>query len=97
MSRKTTDAPGSPPSRGGPCHGPLPDGVEDILQRLTDSFSEVSIASEFLLLRAEKEGLRPEVQLALLLQDTIVQIQKQVTELYHALGHGGRPPTLLEH
>jgi hypothetical protein len=70
--------------------------VEDILKRLADSFTEVSIAADFLQMRAEPDADRPALQLTCLIKERIAAIQEEITELYYALNHGPSPRPLLK-
>ena len=70
--------------------------VEDILQRLADSFTEVNIAADFLHLLVDPGSQQPELQLTCLIKERIAAIQEQITELYCALNHSTSSYPLLK-
>lgn len=71
--------------------------AEDVLERLSDSFAQVNIAADFLLIKEAAETCGPEIQLACLVKERISLIQEQVTELYRILNRESPSSTLLMH
>ena len=69
--------------------------AHDILKRLADSFTEVNIAADFLLMRADPKSQQPELQLTCLIKERIAAIQEQITELYCTLNRGTSSHPLL--
>ncbi len=70
--------------------------VGDVLQNLADSFSQLNIATDFLLMRSDAEAANPELQLACIIKEGIATIQEQVTELYHVMNQEESSPSPLQ-
>ena len=71
--------------------------ADDILERLSDSFAQVNIAADFLLMKEDPETANPEIQLVCLIKDRISLIQEQVSELYRILNRESPLIPLLKH
>jgi hypothetical protein len=70
--------------QSGTCIGE-PEKAEELLRNLEHSFTQASLAADFLLLKEEPGTATPELQLACLIKERIATIQEQVTELYQVL------------
>jgi len=76
------------------CFNNLQD-VDNVLQKLADTFSQMNIATDFLLMRSDSEATNPELQLACMIKEGIATIQEQVTELYLVMNQEDSSPSLL--
>jgi hypothetical protein len=62
---------------------------EELLEQLRNSFAQVNIAADFLLLELDPSDRTPQLQLACLVKERLAAIQEQVRTLYQALSRGG--------
>ncbi len=70
--------------------------ADDVLQKLADTFSQLNIATDFLLMRMDTDSTSPELQLACIIKEGITTIQEQVTDLYHAMNQEDTSPSVLQ-
>jgi hypothetical protein len=62
---------------------------EELLEQLRNSFAQVNIAADFLLLELDPSDRTPQLQLVCLVKERLAAIQEQVRTLYQALSRGG--------
>ncbi|MEW6444329.1 MAG: hypothetical protein AB1640_25575 [bacterium] len=66
-------------------HSRESDSAAGLIEELRDSFAQVNIAADFLLLETDPARSSPQLQLACLIKERIARIQEQVQRLYCSL------------
>lgn len=70
--------------------------AEELIDQLRESFTQVHVAADFLLLEMDPAEPSPQLQLACLIKEKLAAIQEQVQMLYQALSRELSPCITLE-